>query len=118
MSFVTKRAIIHAFYVGGLTFFSTIAISAGSGILLEEIIRSGWTAFITTGISFFTSMVLHSKLEITERLPPPPLPKKKIILLIKKKTVRSIKQNNYKLLKKCYEVVHGYEPPTRSLNTA
>ena len=114
MSFIIKKAMAHAFYVGGLTFFSTLSLEITSGIVMAELTKAAWVSFVTTGISFFTSMVIQSSLDINEltarypRNPRRSIVHKQTIKSLQKKT--SVRKNSkrYKLLRTVCATVHGY----------
>jgi hypothetical protein len=63
-----KLALSHAIYTAGLTFFSTLASQFADQILMvEEVMFSGISCFITFGIAFFTSMKIQEKSMVNPR---------------------------------------------------
>lgn len=82
-----KLAMLHAFYVGGLTFFSVLSSLFADNILsISEIYVALVSAFISYGLSFFTSMSIQTKNGNNEETKKKRIKIRKIKKIIRNKT--------------------------------
>jgi len=101
-----KVALTHAFYVFGLTFFSTLSsefYKLGGKITLDQFCFCFMSAFIAFGLSFFISLQVQSKSNSYMEVSPLLSTKKKKRLKVTK-TNKSIKGSFWGVLLK---IIHA-----------